>query len=145
MRRKRRSDSTLISSPTITRGLLIWRWSVGVKRRRLSNPPSRIATEIPGRRHIRLLTTTWRFQRPNSERPGRRLKLNEELKRDPKLTNKRLELGSLYLWVGEREAARAQYEMLTQSAPALADDLMNLMKKHKGPGVKLVAADLKSA
>src|SRR5262249_9267964 len=66
-------------------------------------------------------------------------KLNEELKRDPKLTNKRLELGSLYLWVGEREAARAQYEMLRQSAPALADDLMNLMKKHKGPGVKLVA------
>jgi len=52
------------------------------------------------------------------------------LKGDPGLTVKRLELASLYLWVGKREAARAQYKMLKDSNPPLADELLKLIKKR---------------
>src|SRR5262249_53893495 len=67
-------------------------------------------------------------------------KLEKVLKRDPKLTSERLELGSLILWVGKREAAKAQYEVLMHSDPALARELMDLIEKHGSPGVKPVAA-----
>jgi DNA-binding helix-hairpin-helix protein with protein kinase domain/Tfp pilus assembly protein PilF len=49
------------------------------------------------------------------------------LKGDPGLTVKRLELASLYLWVGKREAARAQYKILKDSNPALAEELSKLI------------------
>src|SRR5499426_3698707 len=52
------------------------------------------------------------------------------LKGDPGLTVKRLELASLYLWVGKREAARAQYKILKDSKTALADELLKLIKKR---------------
>jgi len=44
--------------------------------------------------------------------------LEDILKGDPELTARRLELGSLYLWVGKLEAARAQYKILNDSNPA---------------------------
>src|SRR5262245_46458653 len=52
------------------------------------------------------------------------------LKGDPGLTVKRLELASLYLWVGKREGARAQYKILKDSNPALAEELLKLIKMH---------------
>jgi tetratricopeptide (TPR) repeat protein len=52
------------------------------------------------------------------------------LKYNPKETLKRLQLGSLYLWVGKREAARAQYKILKGSNPSLAEELLKLIKKH---------------
>jgi tetratricopeptide (TPR) repeat protein len=55
------------------------------------------------------------------------------LKGDPGLTVKRLELASLYLWVGKREAAREQYKLLKESNPALADELLKLIKKRGKP------------
>jgi DNA-binding helix-hairpin-helix protein with protein kinase domain/Tfp pilus assembly protein PilF len=55
------------------------------------------------------------------------------LKGDPGLTVKRLELASLYLWVGKREAARAQYKILKNSNPALAEELLKLIKKRGKP------------
>jgi tetratricopeptide (TPR) repeat protein len=55
------------------------------------------------------------------------------LKGDPGLAVKRLELASLYLWVGKREAARAQYKMVKEINPALADELLKLIKKRGKP------------
>src|SRR5262245_17701925 len=55
------------------------------------------------------------------------------LKGDSGLTVKRLELASLYLWVGKREAARAQYNILKDSNPLLAEALLKLMKKQAKP------------
>jgi superkiller protein 3 len=55
------------------------------------------------------------------------------LKYNPKETLKRLQLGSLYLWAGKREAARAQYNILRDSDPSLAEELMKLIKKHGKP------------
>jgi DNA-binding helix-hairpin-helix protein with protein kinase domain/Tfp pilus assembly protein PilF len=52
---------------------------------------------------------------------------------DPGLTVKRLELASLYLWVGKREAARAQYKILKDSNSPLAEELLKLIKKHGKP------------
>jgi DNA-binding helix-hairpin-helix protein with protein kinase domain/Tfp pilus assembly protein PilF len=52
---------------------------------------------------------------------------------DPGLTVKRLELASLYLWVGKREAARAQYMILKDSNPPLAEELLKLIKKRGKP------------
>jgi len=57
--------------------------------------------------------------------------LENKLKYAPKLTVERLELGSLYLWIEKQEAARAQYEILKNSDPALAEELMKLIKKHE--------------
>jgi tetratricopeptide (TPR) repeat protein len=57
-------------------------------------------------------------------------RLEYVLKTTPQLTADRLELASLYLWVGRREDAKAQYEILKQSDPSLANVLMELMKKH---------------
>jgi len=34
------------------------------------------------------------------------------------------------LWVGKREAARAQYRILKDSDPVLAEELLKLIKKH---------------
>jgi tetratricopeptide (TPR) repeat protein len=59
--------------------------------------------------------------------------LEANLKGDPGLTVKRLELGSLYLWDGKREAARAQYKILKDSNPALAVELIKLIMKHGKP------------
>jgi DNA-binding helix-hairpin-helix protein with protein kinase domain/tetratricopeptide (TPR) repeat protein len=56
--------------------------------------------------------------------------LEGRLKRRPNLTIERLELGSLYLWVGRQKAAKAQYEMLKESNPWLAAELMKLIKMH---------------
>jgi len=55
------------------------------------------------------------------------------LKGDPELMVKRLELGSLYLWVGKLEAARAQYKILNDSNPALLKELFKLIMKHGKP------------
>jgi DNA-binding helix-hairpin-helix protein with protein kinase domain/Tfp pilus assembly protein PilF len=55
------------------------------------------------------------------------------LKGDPGLTVKRLELASLHLWVGKRDAAIAQYKILKDSNPALADELLKLIKKRRIP------------
>jgi tetratricopeptide (TPR) repeat protein len=55
------------------------------------------------------------------------------LKYNPKGTLKRLQLGSLYLWVGKREAARAQYRILKDSDPVLAEELLKLIEKHGKP------------
>ena len=52
------------------------------------------------------------------------------LKYNPKENLKRLQLGSLYLWVGKREAARAQYRILKDTDPALAEELLKLIEKH---------------
>jgi Tfp pilus assembly protein PilF len=57
-------------------------------------------------------------------------RLEYVLKTTPQSTADRLELASLYLWVGRREDARAQYDILKQSDPSLANVLMELMKKH---------------
>jgi DNA-binding helix-hairpin-helix protein with protein kinase domain/Tfp pilus assembly protein PilF len=59
--------------------------------------------------------------------------LEDSLKDYPNLTVERLELGSLYLLVGNREAASAQYEKLKHIDPALAEELMKLMKKRGKP------------
>jgi DNA-binding helix-hairpin-helix protein with protein kinase domain/Tfp pilus assembly protein PilF len=59
--------------------------------------------------------------------------LEAVLKVDPGLTVNRLELGSLYLWVGKRDAARAQYKILKDSNPALAEELLKLIKKRGKP------------
>ena len=56
--------------------------------------------------------------------------VEDTLKYNPKGTLKRLQLGSLYLWVGKREAARAQYRILKDSDPVLAEELLKLIKKH---------------
>jgi DNA-binding helix-hairpin-helix protein with protein kinase domain/Tfp pilus assembly protein PilF len=55
------------------------------------------------------------------------------LKYNPKGTLKLLQLGSLYLWVGKREAARAQYRILKDADPALAEELLKLIEKHGKP------------
>jgi DNA-binding helix-hairpin-helix protein with protein kinase domain/Tfp pilus assembly protein PilF len=55
------------------------------------------------------------------------------LKGDPGLNVKRLELASLYLWVGKREAASAQYKIIKDSNPALAEELLKLIKKRGKP------------
>jgi tetratricopeptide (TPR) repeat protein len=44
-----------------------------------------------------------------------------------------LRLGSLYLWVGKREAARAQYKILKRNNSKLAAELLKLIKKHGKP------------
>jgi len=59
--------------------------------------------------------------------------LEAVLKGDPGLTVKRLELASLYLWVGKREAARAQYKILKDSNSPLAEELLKLIKKRGKP------------
>ena len=46
---------------------------------------------------------------------------------------RRLHLGCLYLWVGKREAARAQYEILKDIDPKLAEELLKLIAKHGEP------------
>ena len=58
-------------------------------------------------------------------------RLENALKNNPWLTVERLELGSLYLWVGRREDAMSQYVILQNiEASAVAEDLMMLIKKH---------------
>ncbi|HKQ79798.1 MAG TPA: tetratricopeptide repeat protein [Blastocatellia bacterium] len=44
-----------------------------------------------------------------------------------------LHLGCLYLWVGKRESAIAQYEILKMNKSKLAEELMKLIKKHGKP------------
>jgi hypothetical protein len=44
-----------------------------------------------------------------------------------------LRLGTLYLWVGKREAAIAQYKILKKKNSKLAADLLKLIKKHGKP------------
>ncbi len=56
--------------------------------------------------------------------------LENSLKSSPDLTVERFELANLYLWVGKRNAARAQYEILKDSYPLLAEELLKLMRKH---------------
>ncbi len=56
--------------------------------------------------------------------------LEARLKNDPELTTERLELGSLYLWVGKHKAAKAQYTKLKNSYPELAEELMGLINMH---------------
>ncbi|HKQ79797.1 MAG TPA: tetratricopeptide repeat protein [Blastocatellia bacterium] len=57
--------------------------------------------------------------------------LEERLKHNPELTRERLELGSLYLWTGRHEAAKAQYKTLKGSDQALAEELMKLIIMHE--------------
>jgi hypothetical protein len=59
--------------------------------------------------------------------------LEDILKYNPRWTLKRLQLGSLFLWVGKREAARAQYRILKDIDSALAEELLKLIKKHGKP------------
>jgi tetratricopeptide (TPR) repeat protein len=59
--------------------------------------------------------------------------LEDSLKYNPKETLKRLQLGSLYLWVGKRKSARAQYRILKDSDPLLAEELLKLIEKHGKP------------
>jgi superkiller protein 3 len=56
--------------------------------------------------------------------------LENTLEVAPNLTDERLELGILYLWVGKRESARAQYKILKESDPDLAKQLLNLIRRH---------------
>lgn len=56
--------------------------------------------------------------------------LENTLKGSPSITVERLELGSLYLWIGKYGSAREQYRLLKSRDPALAKELMWLMKKH---------------
>jgi tetratricopeptide (TPR) repeat protein len=44
-----------------------------------------------------------------------------------------LRLGCLYLWVGKREAAIAQYKILKKKNSKLAAELLKLIKKHGNP------------
>jgi tetratricopeptide (TPR) repeat protein len=44
-----------------------------------------------------------------------------------------LRLGSLYLWVGKREAAIAQYKILKKENSRLAEELLKLIEKHPKP------------
>jgi tetratricopeptide (TPR) repeat protein len=44
-----------------------------------------------------------------------------------------LHLGSLYLWVGKREGAIAQYEILKKNKSKLANELLKLINKHGKP------------
>jgi DNA-binding helix-hairpin-helix protein with protein kinase domain len=44
-----------------------------------------------------------------------------------------LRLGSLYLWVGKREAAIAQYKILKKNNSKLAEELLKLIKKRGKP------------
>jgi tetratricopeptide (TPR) repeat protein len=44
-----------------------------------------------------------------------------------------LRLGCLYLWVGEREAAIAQYKILKKKNSKLAAELLKMIKKHGKP------------
>jgi tetratricopeptide (TPR) repeat protein len=44
-----------------------------------------------------------------------------------------LRLGSLYLWVGKREAAIAQYKILKKKNSKLAEELLKLIEKHPKP------------
>ncbi|MCG3161544.1 MAG: hypothetical protein JMDDDDMK_02733 [Acidobacteria bacterium] len=57
--------------------------------------------------------------------------LENTLKGSPSITVERLELGSLYLWIGKYGSAREQYRLLKSRDPALAKELMWLMKKHE--------------
>ena len=61
------------------------------------------------------------------------MSLEDILKYNPRETLKRLQLGCLYLWVGNREAARAQYNILKDSDPSLAKELLKLIEKHGKP------------
>jgi hypothetical protein len=56
--------------------------------------------------------------------------LEDQLKSDPDLTVERLELGILYLWVGKPGSARAQYRILKDSDPDMAEQLLRLIRKH---------------
>jgi len=56
--------------------------------------------------------------------------LENDLKNSPGLTIQRFELANLYLWVGKPKAAGAQYEILKNSDPFLAEELRKLMRKH---------------
>jgi hypothetical protein len=44
-----------------------------------------------------------------------------------------LRLGSLYLWVGKRDAAITQYKILKKKNPKLAAELLKLIKNHGKP------------
>jgi tetratricopeptide (TPR) repeat protein len=57
-------------------------------------------------------------------------RLENLLKENPNLTANRMELACLYLWSGNRGAARAQYEMLKEEDPKAAELLLELIKKH---------------
>jgi DNA-binding helix-hairpin-helix protein with protein kinase domain/Tfp pilus assembly protein PilF len=49
----------------------------------------------------------------------------------PELTVERFELANLYLWVGKRKAAKAQYEILKERDEKLAEELRKLMIKER--------------
>ena len=59
--------------------------------------------------------------------------VEDMLKDNPKAAFKRVQLGSLYLWVGKWEAATAQYKILKDSDPALAEELLKLIMNHGKP------------
>jgi tetratricopeptide (TPR) repeat protein len=56
--------------------------------------------------------------------------LENSLQNAPDLTVERFELANLYLWVGKRKAAMAQYEILKDSDPLLAEELRKLMRRR---------------
>jgi len=60
-------------------------------------------------------------------------RLEENLKEYPEAPGMRLQLGILYLLVEKREDAIAQYNILKDSNPALADELLKLIKKRGKP------------
>jgi tetratricopeptide (TPR) repeat protein len=58
--------------------------------------------------------------------------LEESLEVSP-MTIRRFELATLYLGSGKYKDARAQYRILKAVDPALADELLKLIKKHSKP------------
>jgi tetratricopeptide (TPR) repeat protein len=60
-------------------------------------------------------------------------KLENMLKINPEMTIWRFELATLYLGSGEYKNARAQFRILNDVDPALAYELLKLIKKHSKP------------
>jgi DNA-binding helix-hairpin-helix protein with protein kinase domain/Flp pilus assembly protein TadD len=60
--------------------------------------------------------------------------LEGQLESAPNLTVERLELGILYLCIGNQKAARTQYRILKDLDPELAKQLLKLIRKHGKQG-----------
>jgi tetratricopeptide (TPR) repeat protein len=61
------------------------------------------------------------------------IRASETRRRDLNTPIKRFELANLYLCDGRLGAAKEQYRILRNSDPALAEELLKLIKKHSNP------------
>src|SRR5262249_17736272 len=80
-------------------------------------------------------TTAYDYLAHSRAKLGRAQKQIDDLKarleNPPRLPVDRFELATLYLWTGNPRAAIAQYNLLKNTDPSLANALNDLLKKHR--------------